>query len=61
MKPFKIQLVQELKPQRRIFGEDPLFFLSKKCVFSDEANLWLNGYLKKQNSLFCSEDQSEEL
>ena len=56
VKPFKVQLVQELKPndlsQCRIFGEwalgklakDPLFY--RKIVFSDEAHFWLNGYVK---------------
>jgi hypothetical protein len=51
VKPFKIQLVQVLKPndlpQRRIFGEwaldklaeDPLFY--RKIVFSDEAHSFL--------------------
>ena len=53
VKPFKIQLMQELKPndlpQRRIFckwalgklAEDPL--LCRKMVSNDEAHLWLNG------------------
>ena len=52
VKPFKIQLVQKLKPndlpQRRIFGEwalgkwtkDPLLY--RKIVFSDEACFWFN-------------------
>ena len=30
-------------------------------VFSDEAHLWLNGYVNKQNCRFWSEDQPEEL
>ena len=71
MKPFKIQLLQELKwndlPQRRIYGEwaleklaeDLLFY--RKVVFSYEAHFWLNGYANKQNCRFCSEDQQEEL
>ena len=71
VKPFKIQLVQELKPadlpQRRIFGEwalgklaeDPLFY--RKIVFSDEAHFWLNGYVNKQNCRIWSEDQPEAL
>ena len=58
-KPFKIQLVQELKlnglQQRRIFGEwalgklaeDPPFY--RKIVFSNEAHFWRNGCLNKQN------------
>ena len=68
---FKIQLVEEFKPnhllQRRIFDEwafskfveDPLFY--RKIVFSDEAHLWPNGYVSKQNCRFWSEDQPEEL
>ena len=56
VKPYKIQLVQELKPndlpQRRVFlewaleqlAENPLFY--RKIVFSDEAHFWLNGYVK---------------
>ena len=71
LKPFKRQLMQELKPndllQRRIFGaralgklaEDPLFY--RKIVFSDEVHFWLNGYVNKQNCRFWSEDQPEEL
>ena len=71
VKPFKIQLVQELKPNdlplRRIFGEwglgklaeDPLLY--RKFVFSDKAHFWLNEYVNKQNYLFWSEDQSEAL
>ena len=64
VKPFKIQLLQELKPkdlpQHRIFGEwalgklaeDPL--LRRIIVFSNEALFWLNGYLNKQNCPFWS-------
>ena len=72
LKPFKIQLMQELMPndltQRRIFGElwavqklaeDSLFY--RKIMFSDEAHFWLNGYVKKQNCRFWSENQPEEL
>ena len=67
VKPFKIQQVQELKPnhlpQRRILGEwalgklaeYPLFY--RKIVFSDAAHFWLNGYVTKQNCWFWSEDQ----
>ena len=59
VKPFKIQLVQELMPndltQRRMFGEwalgklaeDPLFY--RKIVFSEEAHFCLNGYVTKKN------------
>ena len=68
---FKIQLVQEWKPnklpQRRIFvewalgklAEKPPFY--RKIVFSDKTYFWLNGYINKQNSRFWSEDQPEEL
>lgn len=71
VKPYKIQLVQELKPhdlpQRLTFGEwalakleeDPLFY--RKIVFSDEAHFWLNGYVNKQNCRIWSEDQAEAL
>ncbi|QQP39795.1 Putative DD41D transposase [Caligus rogercresseyi] len=59
LKAYKIQLLQELKPndlpQRLMFGEwaleqldeNPLFY--RKIVFSDEAHFWLNGYVNKQN------------
>ena len=30
-------------------------------MFSDEAHFWLNGYVKKQNYRFHSENQPEEL
>ena len=57
VKPFKIQLLQELKPndlpQRRIFGEWALGKLSEDPR--------LNGYVNKHNCRFCSEDQPEEL
>ncbi|CAH1994731.1 unnamed protein product [Acanthoscelides obtectus] len=71
VKPYKIQLVQELKPhdlpQRFPFGEwalakleeDPHFY--RKIVFSDEAHFWLNGYVNKQNCRIWSEDQPEAL
>ena len=71
MKPFKMQQVQQLKPndlpQCRIFGEwalgrlaeDPHFY--RKIVLSDVAHYWLNGYVNKQNCRFGGEDQSEEL
>ena len=59
VKPFKIQLVQELKPndlpERGIFGEWPFGELAedpscyRKIVSSDETIFWLNGYLNKQN------------
>ena len=54
VKPFKMQLAQELKPndltQRRIFGEWALGLRStfyRKIVFSDESRFWLNGYVNK--------------
>lgn len=71
VKPYKIQLVQELKPndlpQRRIFGEwaleqlaeNPLFY--RKIVFSDEAHFWLNGFVSKQNCRIWSEEQPEAI
>ncbi|XP_054744546.1 uncharacterized protein LOC129248965 [Anastrepha obliqua] len=71
VKPFKIQLVQELKPndlpQRRIFGEwalgklaeNPHFY--RKIVLSDEAHFRINWYVNKQYCQFWSEDQPEEL
>ncbi|CAH1988625.1 unnamed protein product [Acanthoscelides obtectus] len=71
VKPYKIQLVQELKPhdlpQRFQFGEwalakleeDPHFY--RKIVFSDEAHFWLNGYVNKQNCRIWSKDQPEAL
>ena len=71
MKPFKIQLVQELKtndlPQRRIFDEWTLgklaedLLLYRKIVFSDEAHFSLNGYVNKQNCRFWKETQPEAL
>ena len=55
MKPFKIQLLRELKPndlpQRQIFGEWALeklaedTFLYRKIVFNNEADFWLNEYV----------------
>ena len=62
VKPFKIQPVQEVKPndlqQCRIFGEcilgklpeDPLLY--RKIVFNDEVHFWLNGYVNKKNCRF---------
>lgn len=64
--PYKIQLVQELKPHdhrlRREFSdwslnqlnEDPFFY--RKILFSDEAHFWLNGYVNKQNCRIWSKD-----
>lgn len=63
--PYKIQLVQELKPDdhrlRREFADwahnqlevDPFFY--RKILFSDEAHFWLNGYVNKQNCRIWSE------
>jgi Helix-turn-helix domain (DUF4817) len=63
--PYKIQLVQELKPNdhslRRNLAEwaqeqlkmDPLFY--QKILFSDEAHFWLNGFVNKQNCRIWSE------
>ena len=71
VKPFTIQLVQDLKPndlpQGRIFGEwalgrmakDPHFY--RKVVLNDVAHFGLNRYVNKQNCQFWSEDQAEEL
>ncbi|GFV57086.1 DUF4817 domain-containing protein [Trichonephila clavipes] len=59
LRAYKIQLVQELKPNdhqaRRRFVEwaqneiavVPDFH--KRILFSDEAHFWLNGYVNKQN------------
>ncbi|QQP49937.1 Putative DD41D transposase [Caligus rogercresseyi] len=67
LKAYKIQLLQELKPndlpQRLMFGEwaleqldeNPLFY--RKIVFSDEAHFWLNGYVNKQNCRIWSDEQ----
>ncbi|CAH2088989.1 unnamed protein product [Euphydryas editha] len=69
--PFKIQLVQELKPNdyrmRRQFGEwaeaqidiDIEFLL--KILFCDEAHFWLNGYVNKQNCHIWSEDYLQSI
>ena len=68
--PYKIQLVQELKPRdhymRRSFADwaleqlatDPLFY--RKIVFSDEAHFWLNGFVNKQNCRIWSETNPQE-
>lgn len=56
LKPYKVQLVQELKPAdhslRRQFAnfiaEQGTGF-SEKIIFSDEAHFHLNGYVNKQN------------
>ena len=59
---FKIQLLQELKPnelpQRKIFGEWALGKLAEDTFLSKN---WLNGYVNKQNCRFWSEDLPEEL
>ena len=56
---FKIKLTQELKPldhlKRRNFSNCTLAKLeenkefNRKIIFSDEAHLWLNGFVNKQN------------
>lgn len=68
--PYKIQLVQQLKPMdhrlRRTFGEwaenqlevEPHFY--REIIFSDEAHFWLNGYVNKQNCRFRSEHNPHE-
>ncbi|GFV58620.1 transposable element Tc3 transposase [Trichonephila clavipes] len=65
LRAYKIQLVQELKPNdhqaRRRFVEwaqneiavVPDFH--KRILFSDEAHFWLNGYFSKQNCCIWSE------
>lgn len=71
LRAYKIQLVQELKPNdhraRRTFGEwaqnematDPDFH--KKILFSDEAHFWLNGYVNKQNCRIWSDDNPQAI
>jgi len=68
--PYKIQLVQELKPRdhymRRSFADwaleqlatDPLFY--RKILFSDEAHFWLNGFVNKQNCRIWSETNPQQ-
>ncbi|QQP40003.1 Transposable element Tc3 transposase [Caligus rogercresseyi] len=58
LKAYKIQLLQELKPNdlpQQQFDENPLFY--RKIVFSDEAHFWLNGYVNKQNCRIWSDEQ----
>ncbi|GFU94287.1 DUF4817 domain-containing protein [Trichonephila clavipes] len=69
LRAYKIQLVQELKPNdhqaRRRFVEwaqneiavVPDFH--KRILFSDEAHFWLNGYVNKQNCRIWSEANSQ--
>ena len=69
--PYKIQLVQELKPRdhdmRRSFADwaleqlatDPLFY--RQIVFSDEAHFWLNGFVNKQNCRIWNENNPQEI
>ena len=45
VKPFKMQLVQELNWALRKLTEDPLLY--RKIVFSNEAHFWLNGHVNK--------------
>ena len=67
---YKIQLVQQLKPNdnqlRMSFVQwaeeklvnDPQF--ANKIIFSDEAHFWLNGYVNKQNCRIWSDENPEE-
>ena len=68
MRAYKIQLVQELKPNdhqaHSAFGEciqnematDRDFH--KNILFSDEAQFWLNGHVNKQNCRIWSVDNT---
>lgn len=70
LRPYKIQLVQELKPRdhamRRDFGvwaENEIDLdadFHRKILFSDEAHFWLNGYVNKQNCRIWSEENPHE-
>ncbi|GFX25998.1 putative transposable element [Trichonephila clavipes] len=65
LRAYKIQLVQELKPNdhqaRRRFVEWAQNVIAvvpdfhKRILFSDEAHFWLNGYVNKQNCRIWSE------
>ncbi|GFY26504.1 transposable element Tc3 transposase [Trichonephila clavipes] len=64
LRAYKIQLVQELKPNdhqaRRIveWAQNEIAVVPdfhKRILFSDEAHFWLNGYVNKQNCRFWSE------
>ncbi|GFU89771.1 DUF4817 domain-containing protein [Trichonephila clavipes] len=65
LRAYKIQLVQELKPNdhqaRRRFVEWAQNEIAvvpdfrKRILFSDEAHFWLNGYVNKQNWRIWSE------
>ena len=68
MRPYKIQLVQDLKafdlPKRHRFAlekyqENPTF--SGQILFSDEAHYWLNEYVIKQNCRIRDAEQPEEI
>ena len=69
--PYKIQLTQELKPndhlQRRQFADWALEQLEidldfgKKIIFSDEAHLWLNGFVNKQNCRIWGERNPQDI
>ena len=68
LKPFKVQLTQELKPadhqQRRIFVnwiEEQQAGFSKKIIFSDEAHFELNGYVNKQNCRIWGAENPREI
>ena len=53
MTPYKVQLVQELKPidhpMRLRFAKSACDQLTEKFIFSDEAHFDLGGYVNKQN------------
>ena len=69
MRAYKIQLVQELKPNdhqaRRRFvkwAQNEIAVVPdfhKRIFFSDEAHFWLNGYVNKQNCRIWSEDNPQ--
>lgn len=67
LKAYKIQLVQELKPQdannRLNFANQMLdrFDHFHNIMFSDEANFHLNGHVNKQNCRFWSETNPKRL
>ncbi|CAH2093266.1 unnamed protein product [Euphydryas editha] len=67
LKAYKIQLVQELKPQdannRLSFANQmlDLFTNFNNVMFSDEAIFHLNGHVNKQNCRFWSETNPQRL
>ena len=64
--PYKLQLIQELKPQdyqprlqcavrlRELAENEPNFF--DKLIMSDEAHFHLNGFVNKQNCRFWAKE-----